>query len=510
MILPEKKLQLNALAQEKHIAIQCPDAPGVDSIAAAFGLYCFFRSKGKPATIFYAGKEPISRPNVVELVHQLSIPLEHRTDPAPCRGLIIAVGCQPGTPGATAIGCDSLVVLDNHPKATPLPEQSDIRPHLTCCATLVWHLLHDADYTLEKGLATALLYSLYIESNAFTEIRFPLDADMREALVIDEELFRKLERSNLSLQDLATTAQALNALEYHAEGRYVLVNVLPCDPSIRTFISTLAMRVNKVDMAVVFSETQEDVRFSISSAVRDVQATDLAQWFSANKANATGGTHEQAGGVIPAKECTQGSTTPLAFFQAQLQRYLNSYSVIDCAAITHFSTQGFRAYQKHPVELAYIRCEDVFTNGTVLHVRMLEGDITVVANADTYLMIGLQGEVYPIAKEKFDSLYTPTNAPANPRPFLYPPTVRKDNAQNRTTLLQHALGCISKEYRVLARQLDHGVKLFTRWDSRRYVRGNPGDWLIQPKNDSTDLYVITRELFPLLYTAVRPAQHTGE
>lgn len=312
------------------------------------------------------------------------------------------------------------------------------------------------------------------------------------------------------MQDLATTAQALNALEYHAEGRYVLVNLLPCDPSIRTFISTLAMRVNKVDMAVVFSETKEDVRFSISSAVRDVQATDLAQWFTANTKNTTGGTHEQAGGVIPAQVCTRGNTTPLSFFQTQLQRYLNSYSVLDCAAITHYSTQGFRAYQKHPVELAYIRCEDVFTEGTVLHVRMLEGEITVVANANTYLMIGLQGEVYPIAKEKFHTLYTATTTPAGNRHFLYPPTVRKDNAHNRTPLLQHALGCISKEYRVLARQLDQGIKLFTRWDSRRYVRGNPGDWLMQPKNDSTDLYVITREVFPLLYTAVRPVPPAKE
>ena len=67
---------LPALLCHDHITIQCPDAPDADSIACAFALRAFFLRKGKTVACFYAGKNPVERPNLVEMLNQVSFPLE--------------------------------------------------------------------------------------------------------------------------------------------------------------------------------------------------------------------------------------------------------------------------------------------------------------------------------------------------------------------------------------------------------------------------------------------------
>ena len=135
---------LHALLCHDHISIQCPDAPDADSIACAFALRAFFLQAGKGVTCFYAGEKSVERPNLVEMLNQASFPLEHRPGLQDCPGALLMLNCQPGAENVTPARCDHVAVLSCHPPLAPLPEASDVRPHLSSCATLVWLRLKEA------------------------------------------------------------------------------------------------------------------------------------------------------------------------------------------------------------------------------------------------------------------------------------------------------------------------------------------------------------------------------
>ena len=496
---------LHALLRHDHIAIQCPDAPDADSIACAFALRAFFLRAGKSVVCFYAGESPVGRPNLVEMLNQVPFPLEHLPGPRDCPGALLMLNCQPGGENVTPAHCGHVAVLGCHRPLVPLPDASDVRPHLSACATLVWLLLKEAGCRLTVDAATLLLYALDVASNDFAEIRFPLDRDMRDELLLmlgdNVRGYAKLKRSNLSLRDLALSAQALHTVEYHPEGHFVLLNVLPCDPSIPGFLCDLALRVHSVDVAVAFSESADALHFSVRSGIRETKARELAGWLAAGYAGTTGGDAEKAGGGLARTNGRAWPELSFAFFLERLNTYFSAYDILDCALGRKFSTQGMRAFQKLPVTLGYVPCKDLFPERSRLRIRMLEGDITVRTTPGTYLMIGTAGEVYPIEKSAFERLHSPLDAPLQ-QDFAYPPAVLEDNTMNRVELAQAAKQCLSKEGRVLARQLTRGIKIFTTWDSGNYIKGEPGDWLVMRKENHADQYVITGELFPRLYRPV--------
>ena len=500
----EPGLELTSLLRYDRVIVQCPDIPTADTLAAAWGLFLFFKTAGKRASLYSARAQDALSPNVREMVTQLALPLADEVPATTRKTLLIRVAGRSGSRAYEEIPGDESIVVGIRAPEAPLPESHDLRPYLSSCSTLVWLLLQSAGFHADVRLGTALAYGLYTETNGYREIRFPLDRDMRDMLPVDARLFAALERSNLSLADLAVTARALDALDYHAEGRFVLVNVLPCDPGILAFIGDLAMRVASVDSALVFTETGQEFRFRAHSAVREIRALDLCGWLAGPDMGTSGGDAKQAGGVISAGLCARlyPGLSVADFFLERMRAYLAAYDIVEGEGVKTLTAQGARAYQKRPVSLGYARCADLPLQSGMLHIRMLEGDIIVPAAADTLLMIGLDGEVYPIKDTLFQKRYTATDETLQGC-FLYEPVVIDTESGLRVPLLPHAKICTAKEDRVLAHRLERGIKLFTRWDDDNYLLGNPGDWLVQIKNDPGDLYIIKDELFPRLYAPVR-------
>ncbi len=493
-------MTLADLLRFERIAVQCHDNPDADALASGFGLYRWFTAQGKETRLFYSGRAAFGKPNLVRMIAELGIPVTFDPDPAPVDGLLVTVDCQYGAGNVRKVEAAATAVIDHHIQEGPLPALTELRPYLGACATLVWKMLEDEGFAQDTPLATALYYGLFTDTNGFAEVRHPLDRDLRDAARFDERIFRTLKRSNLSLEDLATASAALNALEYHAEGRFVLVNTPPCDPNILGFISDLAMQVDTVDLAVVFSESREGFKFSTRTAVREVKASDLALALTADGLGSGGGHADKAGGFISAAnfDALHPNATALEVFIRRIRAHLAGYEVIDCAQGPPSDLTGFADYEKLPVSVAFVPCRKLFPDKTSLHVRMLEGDISVTAGPDTYLMIGSAGEVYPIEKAKFAATYTPLGKPPQ-SDFAYPPCVLDQDSGTRVSLLRKAEACLGAGMRVKARPLECGIKLFTRWDRENYFRGDPGDWLIMRNDDPTDLYVITRALFPRLY-----------
>lgn len=527
-------LDLQALAARRgHLAVDLGPCPDADSLAAGYALYCFFKEQGLAVSLRHSG-EALRSPGLLEMIRLLSIPLAADEEgrvalrilvgPGGCealarRGLNArgrgsegsgeeGSGKEIGNAGGNKAGEDRLALISHYPVAGVPPSLHDLRPYLSSTSSIVWQELVAAGRPPSGALAACLLYGLYVASNGFTEIRFPLDRDMIDALGTDSPLFASLCRKRFAPSDLALAAEALHGLECGMAEGVALLNLLPCEPGVLRFIGDFALGVQGLDLALAYTESDRGLRFVVRSGVREYHAGELAARLTANGLGGGGGGREKGGGFITAGAwaALHGGYAPFTFFQDMIRAYKDAYDLVDLGSGSGEAVlrRGvLKAYQKRPVIQGYVRCSRLFPGERRLRVRMMEGDIIIRGGPGVYLMIGLAGEVYPISKEVFRRRYLPAEEPFGPR-CLYEPTVTDLEGNRCVPLLPLAESCRSRERRVLARPLERGIKLFTAWDAERCLKGEPGDWLVQSRDDAGDWYVVTGEMFSLLYEQVRP------
>lgn len=509
---------LEELLNFDHVAVQCHDNPDADAIASAYGLYRFFKAHGKDAVMFYGGKNKLSKPNLVKMLDLLQIPLEHQPAQREWPGLLVTVDCQYGAGNVAPMHAPAVAVIDHHIMEVTPPGLYDIRPYLGSCSTLVWALLRKAHFELDTALSTALFYGLFTDTGALAEVRHPLDRDLRDSLSVSERVMRVLKSSNLSLDDLALASAALKDLSFNKEGRFALISAQTTDANILGFVSDLVMQVDAVDIGVVYSRVAGGIKYSVRTVMREFKAAEIAAWIAANDLGSGGGHSDKAGGYISAQKFAFAcpGLTVAEHFTKRIEEYLAAYAVLDCTQgtvdISAVADMGqAREYEKLALKIFYVPCAE-FLGGEAssLNIRMLEGDITIDADADTYLMIGLEGEVYPISRYKFESTYTPAGDDVIMN-FEYPPVVLARDKGERIELARLARACDGAGGGLsMAVPLKRGVKLFTRWDGENYLRGEPGDWLVWPNSDPADIYIVRARIFPRLYRPLPSAGSSAE
>ena len=158
-----------------------------------------------------------------------------------------------------------------------------------------------------------------------------------------------------------------------------------------------------------------------------------------------------------------------------------------------------KIYHKLPLTLGYVKITDLLPVGSDINIRTLEGDFDITVQEDMYIIIGIQGEIYPIRREKFAKSYI-----AKDEPYIfsgeYGPTVRDTVNGTSVPIISYAKTCISTgSSEIFAKPLDKCIKIFTAWDNEKYMLGNPGDYLAVRKDDLHDIYVIQRDIFKETY-----------
>ena len=169
---------------------------------------------------------------------------------------------------------------------------------------------------------------------------------------------------------------------------------------------------------------------------------------------------------------------------------------------TLLDTSEMKRYEKKPELCGYVKLTDVFPLGTVVEIRTLEGDVNIRLDEDKYLMIGIEGEVYPIKKEKLESSYKKVDIPYD-RAFEYDPSITDVFSGEKKNVLEYAKTIIGTgNVRIYAKPLDTYIKLFTTWDEEKYYSGKPGDYIAVRDDDPHDIYIINGRLFDQLYKEV--------
>lgn len=133
--------------------------------------------------------------------------------------------------------------------------------------------------------------------------------------------------------------------------------------------------------------------------------------------------------------------------------------------------------------------------------RTLESDVDILASENVYIMIGIQGEVYPFERATFEASYAAKNAPVT---LLaeYTPRVYLSASEQNFEILERAKGCVAHSHvSVRATPTTKPTKVFTKWHDAGYFAGQPGDYLVLKESDPHDVYLVKSDIFDRLYEA---------
>ncbi len=504
----EKKVTLKELEKYGPITIQCHDNPDADAIASGYGLYCYFKSKGKEVELVYSGRNIVKKANLKLMLKLINIPLKYiALEEASVHrpGLLITVDCQYGAGNVTKFSADTVAIIDHHQVEIEDVKLSLIHPGLGACSTLIWKLLGDAGYevTDEKGLGTALYYGLFTDTNQFAEIFNPTDRDARDTLPFNQSMVTTFRNSNISLEELEITAEAMRDYYFDEEYRFGVVRSKPCDPNILGLINDFLLQVDKMETSIVFNETPDGYKISVRSCVREVNASELAS-FLTEDIGSGGGHYEKAGGFISKKkyESKYGDMLPEEYFKKRMAEYYNCFEMI-YASTYEADLSEFKLYEKVKVPIGYVKADEVVPVGTPIIVRTMEGDTDMIwVTEKDYIMIGVDGEVYPIKEEKFMRSYEKADREycfeKDVVDAQYIPTIRNCLSGENTPITPYAKCCVATgQARIYAKPVNCDVKVFTQWG--KYYRGQEGDFLAVRCDDLHDVYLINQRIFAKTY-----------
>ncbi len=497
-------MRLRELERFDTITIQCHDNPDPDAIASAFGLFRYFTGKGKNARIIYSGPYRIRKSNLMLMIRELGIDISYYpAETGRITGLLLTADCQYGQGNVTKLEADDIAVIDHH-NGTAAADMSEIRPELGSCATLVWKMMLDEgiDVLTDRPLCTALYYGLMTDTGNFSEISHPLDRDMRDCLIYNESQIRMFLNSNISLEEMRITGEALAGYESISTYSCGLLRADECDPNILGIISDMALQVAEFNVVLSYGHVSGGYKLSVRSCTKDVLADDFIR-FVTGKVGSGGGHDYKAGGFISEDKLKTffPGTGFHDYLYGIIKEYFESFSIIHASEYDP-DMSGFDKYMKKSLTLGYIDPLSFLDRNAHILVRTLEGDTDLVVDGSFFLMVGILGEVYPISVSKFNAGYEASSGDLNIR-MEYIPKIYTQPDGKVYELSQYMKPCrpLGTSY-IFAKKLDRNVKLFTTWYEEKYMGGAPGDYIARRLDDEHDFYIIRSDIFDMTYTPV--------
>jgi phosphoglycolate phosphatase len=143
---------------------------------------------------------------------------------------------------------------------------------------------------------------------------------------------------------------------------------------------------------------------------------------------------------------------------------------------------------------------------TYINEEMEKAPLTLINDSiiteDMYIMIGVQGEIYPISEVNFNKNYIPIDMKYDMK-LKYHPKAKIVDIGKEYSILEYAKCCEStSENIVYAKPLTMGVKVFTSWDKDCYLLGEPGDYFVAKEGNLHDMYVVEKNIFALTYAEI--------
>lgn len=156
-----------------------------------------------------------------------------------------------------------------------------------------------------------------------------------------------------------------------------------------------------------------------------------------------------------------------------------------------YDLKDLELYKKKKVNLHFVKSLNVKEKGEPIVIHTLEGDVTISADEEKYIMIGLHNDIYPIPRELFEAKYQ---------------VIDDINVQKLDEVMKaHDIdvskveGCqLVKDSYVYACKVEKDFAVYTRHcDSILY--GKSGDYYAATYEDSENVYIIRGDIMEETY-----------
>jgi len=284
---------------DKKLVIVIHDNPDPDAIASAVALKEIARNFSIESTIVYHGE--IGHQENKAFVNLLGIDLKRMEEQdISLFSNIALVDCAvPGSNNILPSGSHVGIIIDHHPigEVEIDADYIDVRPHVGATATIFTKYLQELNITIEKDLATALLYGIRTDTLDFKRNTDPADLSAASFLypLSDHEILEQLERPSMSIETLDILGEAIKNRQ--VIGSYLLSNVGNVrDRDTLPQAADYLLNLEGISTSIVFGVSEENI--FISGRSNDIRI-NLGEVMKRAFGDGAGGHATAAAGQIP-------------------------------------------------------------------------------------------------------------------------------------------------------------------------------------------------------------------
>ena len=507
----------------EDIVIQVHNDPDADAFGSGYAVYCYLKDKGYNPRLVYSGDRCTHKANMLLMQELLKFKVSYERTMEKVPDLLITVDCCYGCKNVKGFANGKtpkwVAVIDHHrlkdDEMSNLPKNTlrNIRPEYNSCAAVIAKMFDDNDKVPENELngrrftlntnnkvANALYYGLYMDTCAFSELHYFADKDLQKAAKINRVIQRRLSSCNVSNEEVHNIGMALSSYTYDPIYRNAIVEVNTQEAGVLGITADLLIQVDTVDTCIVYFMCADGCKLAVRSCVKEISAADLVKFVLRDApSDEQGGGHFYKAGGFAKHELIRNM--PMKSFLLKAVETFHKEVTLFRAGKEKINLSGMTLrIKKTSVKVGYVRSTDIAEKGETINIHMLEGDTTCTASNNLYLVVGVMGEVYPVEYKKFKQKYTICEGTPGSKKYKQPPSVLIDGKDNSTYLEKHLKCCKPHVNRIYAKQLNSYMRVFTQRDKDNYMYGKPGDYLVYPEKDPTDVYIIRGEIMDELYS----------
>ncbi|MCR5830034.1 MAG: DHH family phosphoesterase [Lachnospiraceae bacterium] len=294
--------KLIKICEGRHVYIQTHNFPDPDAIASAYGLQKLFGHFGIGSTIIYVGKiDKISTTKMIEIFDIEMFSHDSISDKLTNDDYIICVDSQKNAGNILDVTGEEIAAIDHHPTFVQVEYKYFDQRIVGACATIITGYFKDLGIIPDKNTATALLYGIKMDTLQFVRGVTPEDIDAFRFLFdyIDKESLLMLEGNNMEYKDLQAYGAAIENIQLYGCAGFSKVE-FACPDALIAILSDFILALIEVEVAIVYSERDDGVKFSVRSERTQVNAGEVTR--KALEGIGSGGGHAAMAGGFVTKE----------------------------------------------------------------------------------------------------------------------------------------------------------------------------------------------------------------
>ncbi|MCL2319461.1 MAG: DHHA1 domain-containing protein [Treponema sp.] len=327
---PTKLDQLVEILKEApdEVFIQPHNVPDPDAIASSLGMYYLLSRRGiKKLAIVY--DQEIEKANSLKMLELFKVPIiqASKVSTMGAEDWAVLIDSQKGNANVTDLPTNEVAVVDHHEYMGDMGYRFiDVRPEVGSCSAIIADWFFENNIEPPRGIATALLYGIFMDTDSLTRSASDFDINMFYRLysLSDITMIVELKGNEISIRDLNLYADAFKTVEMYDELAFLhLKNV---NDSLLGAAGDIVTSVSGVKIVIAYAVRENGIKLSVRSTADTVKANSLVRYLVEGY-GVGGGHNNMAGGFIPQENLSASRSIDtfikhraIAYYEAHYRR----------------------------------------------------------------------------------------------------------------------------------------------------------------------------------------------